>query len=64
MSLATVLLGNALQRDLDMVSTSRPGWLTALTTSCSTAHSFLDYLVVGYLKLERFSLGSGSARCS
>ena len=47
MSLATVLLSNALQRDLDMVSTSRPGRLTALTTGCSTAHSFLDYLVVG-----------------
>ena len=40
-ALATIFLRYTLQGLFNMVSTTAPSWLSALTTRCSAAHSFL-----------------------
>jgi len=40
-ALATIFFSYALEGLFNVISTTAPGWLSALTTRCSVAHSFL-----------------------
>jgi hypothetical protein len=41
MALATILLSDTLEGGFDVLTTPRPAWFSAFTTSSSTAHVFL-----------------------
>jgi hypothetical protein len=41
MTLATIFLCHTFKGDFDVLTTPRPAWFSAFTTSCSTAHFFL-----------------------
>jgi len=41
MALATILLCDTFESGFDVLTTPRPAWLSAFTTSSSAAHDFL-----------------------
>jgi len=54
MTLTTVFLGYAFERDFDVVSATRPGWLTAFSTCSSAAHSFPSLYSLVFLNAGEF----------